>query len=88
MLENNVRLLHSCPPVVQYESFRLEEEEKIKAQGQEVSSEVYFMKQTIGNACGTIGLIHAVANNQGHLEFGKRLTVRRLSRTQLTSQMK
>lgn len=31
------------------------------------------MKQTIGNACGTIGLIHAVANNQTHLEFGKRL---------------
>lgn len=58
---------------LQYESFRLEEEAKIKAQGQEVSSEVYFMKQTIGNACGTIGLIHAVANNQTHLEFGKRL---------------
>lgn len=56
---------------LQYESFRLEEEAKIKAQGQEVPSEVYFMKQTIGNACGTIGLIHAVANNQTHLEFGK-----------------
>ncbi|XP_068609206.1 ubiquitin carboxyl-terminal hydrolase isozyme L3-like, partial [Brachionichthys hirsutus] len=30
---------------------------------------VYFMKQTIGNACGTIGLIHAIANNLAHLEF-------------------
>ncbi|MCI4378471.1 hypothetical protein PGIGA_G00216170 [Pangasianodon gigas] len=57
------------PVTEKYESFRLEEEAKIKAQGQEVSSEVYFMKQTIGNACGTIGLIHAVANNQTHLEF-------------------
>lgn len=28
------------------------------------------MKQTIGNSCGTIGLIHAVANNQDKLEFG------------------
>ncbi|XP_062861656.1 ubiquitin carboxyl-terminal hydrolase isozyme L3 isoform X1 [Trichomycterus rosablanca] len=57
------------PVTEKYESFRLEEEAKIKAQGQEVSSDVYFMKQTIGNACGTIGLIHAVANNQAHLEF-------------------
>lgn len=23
---------------------------------------VYFMKQTVGNACGTIGLLHAVGN--------------------------
>ncbi|KAL7881778.1 hypothetical protein AOLI_G00086260 [Acnodon oligacanthus] len=62
-------LLLLFPVTEKYESFRLEEEAKIKAQGQEVSSEVYFMKQTIGNACGTIGLIHAVANNQRHLEF-------------------
>uniref|UniRef100_A0A8C8K1P1 Ubiquitin carboxyl-terminal hydrolase n=1 Tax=Oncorhynchus tshawytscha TaxID=74940 RepID=A0A8C8K1P1_ONCTS len=57
------------PVTEKYESFRLEEEAKIKAQGQDVSPDVYFMKQTIGNACGTIGLIHAVANNQEHLEF-------------------
>ncbi|KAI9174749.1 hypothetical protein LWI28_022236 [Acer negundo] len=29
---------------------------------QESSSKVYFMKQTVGNACGTIGLLHAVGN--------------------------
>jgi ubiquitin carboxyl-terminal hydrolase L3 len=63
-------MTHFPSPILQYESFRLEEEAKIKAQGQEVSPDVYFMKQTIGNACGTIGLIHAVANNQEHLEFG------------------
>lgn len=57
------------PVTEKYESFRLEEESKIKIQGQQVSPAVYFMKQTIGNACGTIGLIHAVANNQEHLEF-------------------
>ncbi|XP_069061376.1 ubiquitin carboxyl-terminal hydrolase isozyme L3 [Pleurodeles waltl] len=29
------------------------------------------MRQTISNACGTVALIHAVANNQGKLEFGQ-----------------
>ncbi|KAI8568625.1 hypothetical protein RHMOL_Rhmol02G0215000 [Rhododendron molle] len=28
----------------------------------EPSCGVYFMKQTVGNACGTIGLLHAVGN--------------------------
>ncbi|KAG8472607.1 hypothetical protein CXB51_034413 [Gossypium anomalum] len=28
----------------------------------DVSSKVYFMKQTVGNACGTIGLLHSVGN--------------------------
>ncbi|XP_017635305.1 ubiquitin carboxyl-terminal hydrolase 3 [Gossypium arboreum] len=28
----------------------------------DVSSKVYFMKQTVGNACGTIGLLHGVGN--------------------------
>ncbi|KAG9349552.1 hypothetical protein JZ751_027999 [Albula glossodonta] len=57
------------PVTDKYESFRMEEEAKIKSKGQEVSPEVYFMRQTIGNACGTIGLIHAVANNQGRLDI-------------------
>lgn len=56
---------------VQYETFKQEEEERLKKQPQEVSPDVYFIKQTIGNACGTIGLIHALANNQAHLEFGE-----------------
>ena len=28
------------------------------------------MKQTISNACGTIGLLHAVGNNQDRLRLG------------------
>ncbi|KAB0368280.1 hypothetical protein FD755_020046 [Muntiacus reevesi] len=50
-----------------HENFRKKQIEELK--GQEVSPKVYFMKQTIGNSCGTIGLIHAVANNRDKLEF-------------------
>lgn len=38
---------------------------------QEVSPNVYFMKQTIGNACGTVAIIHSIANNTDVLELGK-----------------
>ena len=40
-----------------------EEAARIAAEGQVVSDKVYYMRQTIGNACGTIGIIHAVGNN-------------------------
>ncbi|KAK9927658.1 hypothetical protein M0R45_024831 [Rubus argutus] len=40
------------------------EEERMKQlnEKQETKDKVYFMKQTVGNACGTIGLLHAVGN--------------------------
>ncbi|KAL0395024.1 UNVERIFIED_CONTAM: Ubiquitin carboxyl-terminal hydrolase 3 [Sesamum latifolium] len=40
------------------------EEERILQDNaiKEPSSGVYFLKQTVGNACGTIGLLHAVGN--------------------------
>ncbi|OPJ67007.1 ubiquitin carboxyl-terminal hydrolase isozyme L3 isoform A [Patagioenas fasciata monilis] len=57
------------PITEKYETFRTEEEERIKAKGQDVKSSVYFMKQTIDNACGTIGLIHAIANNRDKMNF-------------------
>ncbi|EFN55337.1 hypothetical protein CHLNCDRAFT_35608 [Chlorella variabilis] len=46
------------------EAARKQEKEEIDAKGQEVSPSLYYMKQTIGNACGTIALLHAVANNR------------------------
>ncbi|MGH0159545.1 UNVERIFIED_CONTAM: hypothetical protein FKN15_049388 [Acipenser sinensis] len=36
---------------------------------QEESKKVYFVKQTIVNSCGTVGLLHAAANNMSKLEF-------------------
>ena len=48
--------------VVQSEKHRNEEATAIEKDGQVVADRVYYTKQTVGNACGTVGLIHAVAN--------------------------
>nr|CAD7406823.1 unnamed protein product [Timema cristinae] len=37
---------------------------------QTVSDKVYFLKQVISNACGTIALIHSVANNTDKIQLG------------------
>jgi len=62
-------LLLLFPITDKYEKFRLEEEEKIKKDGQAVGEDVYFTKQTVGNACGTVGIIHAIANNADTFTF-------------------
>lgn len=46
-----------------YEKYRIEQQDKVKKEGQILSDKIYFMNQTIGNACGTIGIIHSVLNN-------------------------
>jgi ubiquitin carboxyl-terminal hydrolase L3 len=46
------------------------EEAGIEAGGQEIPEGVFFTNQTVGNACGTVGLIHAVGNNQPALACG------------------
>lgn len=33
-------------------------------------SQPYYMKQTIGNACGTIAMLHAIGNNQARATIG------------------
>ncbi|XP_039181201.1 ubiquitin carboxyl-terminal hydrolase isozyme L1 [Crotalus tigris] len=55
------------PLTAQHENFRKKQIEELK--GQETSTDVYFVKQTASNSCGTIGLIHAVANNQDKIRF-------------------
>jgi ubiquitin carboxyl-terminal hydrolase L3 len=47
----------------QSEDFRIAQVRKIEEHGQELPPGVWFTTQTIGNACGTIGLLHAVGNN-------------------------
>lgn len=61
-------LLLLFPLTSQHESFREKQIEELKSQ--ETSPKIYFMKQTIGNSCGTVGIIHAVANNKEKLELG------------------
>ncbi|XP_044253729.1 ubiquitin carboxyl-terminal hydrolase-like [Tribolium madens] len=40
-----------------------EECAKLKNEGQTLSPDLFYMKQYVSNACGTIALIHCVANN-------------------------
>jgi ubiquitin carboxyl-terminal hydrolase L3 len=43
--------------------------QEIKLKGQKVSPSLYFTKQKIRNACGTVGIIHSLANNSKTLEI-------------------
>ncbi|KAJ1544393.1 Ubiquitin carboxyl-terminal hydrolase isozyme L3, partial [Cladochytrium tenue] len=52
------------PITPEYEVRRAQEEVRIRATGQRVSPSLYFIKQTIPNACGTIGLLHSLGNNK------------------------
>jgi len=56
-----VALLFPCSGIIG--SKRKEEDGKIQTKGQEpIDPSVFWMKQTISNACGTMGLIHSLAN--------------------------
>mmetsp|Transcript_17536 Transcript_17536/g.41040 ORF Transcript_17536/g.41040 Transcript_17536/m.41040 type:complete len:274 (-) Transcript_17536:24-845(-) len=44
------------------EKHRAEEAARIETEGQEIPAETYYTKQTVGNACGTVGLLHCAAN--------------------------
>uniref|UniRef100_A0A672H1E2 Ubiquitin carboxyl-terminal hydrolase n=1 Tax=Salarias fasciatus TaxID=181472 RepID=A0A672H1E2_SALFA len=52
------------PLTQQHESFRGQVADKIVA-----GSEAYFLKQKADNSCGTIALLHAVANNKDKVTF-------------------
>ncbi|KAM8880196.1 ubiquitin carboxyl-terminal hydrolase isozyme L1 isoform 2-T2 [Spinachia spinachia] len=52
------------PLTKQHESFRQQQADNVTE-----GSEVYFLKQTAANSCGTIALLHAVANNKSKMAF-------------------
>ena len=58
-----VKALLLCFPISDAsEEHAAQEAEDIKAKGQVVSPDLFFMRQTVGNACGTIGVLHALGN--------------------------
>ncbi|KAF9932402.1 Ubiquitin carboxyl-terminal hydrolase isozyme L3 [Linnemannia zychae] len=59
-----VILLFPCTP--KYEEFVKEEGQRIDKEGQTVSPNIVFYPQTISNACGTMGVLHSIANNWAH----------------------
>ncbi|TPX32594.1 hypothetical protein SmJEL517_g04266 [Synchytrium microbalum] len=66
-----IAVLLLFPVTDKYEQYRREEEAKIKKNGQTVSDKIWFTRQTIENACGTIGLLHSLANNSDVLQVEK-----------------
>ncbi|XP_032237490.1 ubiquitin carboxyl-terminal hydrolase isozyme L3 isoform X2 [Nematostella vectensis] len=52
-----------------YEAFTKSQSEQIKKSGQEVSPDLYYMKQTVSNACGTVAIVHSIANNTSQLDL-------------------
>lgn len=44
--------------------------EKLRTEGVEKMDNVFFMKQKIGNACGTFALFHSLANNRKNIDLG------------------
>lgn len=54
------------PITLEEEEFSIEQQDQIDVNGQTVSENVHFIKQTIGNACGTIGLLHSIVNSHAY----------------------
>ncbi|XP_055780153.1 ubiquitin carboxyl-terminal hydrolase isozyme L1-like [Salvelinus fontinalis] len=52
------------PLTQQHESFRQQQAGKVSGE-----TDLYFLKQTVVNSCGTVALLHAVANNLTHIEY-------------------
>jgi len=55
-------LLFPCSD--KYEQHRLAEDAKLKENIPEYPKDLFYMKQTVHNACGTCALIHAISNNK------------------------
>ncbi|XP_033742583.1 ubiquitin carboxyl-terminal hydrolase-like [Pecten maximus] len=52
--------------------YPITEKSEVESIGEVVEQhETYFVKQTIGNACGTVAIVHALANNDGAVKFNE-----------------
>ncbi|CAA7024904.1 unnamed protein product [Microthlaspi erraticum] len=62
-------VLFLYPITKKSEEERIEQDKVIKEKVH--SDKVYFMKQTVGNACGTIGLLHAIGNITSEIKLSE-----------------
>ncbi|CAH2078772.1 unnamed protein product [Thlaspi arvense] len=62
-------VLFLYPITKKSEEERIEQDKEIKEKAH--SDKVYFMKQTVGNACGTIGLLHAIGNITSEIKLSE-----------------
>jgi len=63
-------LLLLFPMSKKYSEYCESAEKSIAECKDKLPSDLYYMKQTISNACGTVALIHAVANNMDKVAMG------------------
>jgi len=71
------------PITTNSEQHREEEEERREQQSHQHQSQLnslFYMKQTVGNACGTIGVFHAVLNNRPPLSWSEEKFIGRFYR--------
>ena len=67
-------LLLVFPVSQSYETFRMEEAKaKTEYEGKGLAEPVIWYKQTIRNACGLIGILHAVSNGTSRGFIGMRI---------------
>mmetsp|Transcript_92184 Transcript_92184/g.264204 ORF Transcript_92184/g.264204 Transcript_92184/m.264204 type:complete len:257 (-) Transcript_92184:70-840(-) len=56
-----VTLLSQCSPAIA--KFKEGQRKRIEVEGQKISPDLVYLKQYVGNACGTIACIHSLANS-------------------------
>lgn len=65
-----------------YEKHRTEQEIELQSKTPEVPKDVFHLKQVLSNVCGTIALVHSVANNTHQIELSDGLLKRYLKDAQ------
>ncbi|XP_046390864.1 ubiquitin carboxyl-terminal hydrolase isozyme L3 isoform X2 [Ischnura elegans] len=64
-----IAVLLLFPTSDKYEEHKNKQEEELKKAGDAMPENVYYLKQVVSNACGTIALIHSVANNTDKIDL-------------------
>ncbi|XP_075970098.1 ubiquitin carboxyl-terminal hydrolase-like [Anticarsia gemmatalis] len=52
-----------------YEKHRSDQEQELERKGLQPPKDVFHLKQVLSNVCGTIALVHSIANNMNSIEI-------------------